>query len=291
MASESMNVSMATPHKPRRKNVIRPPVFSLLQFGAYMIRLSQYFDLIVTLSRHRIIVRYKQSALGLAWALIQPLGLMAIYTLIFSVIAHVATGGAPYSIFVYSALLPWTLFSSAVTGATASLVSHNTLITKVYFPREILPLTYVFSAGFDFLVAALVMIGMMIYYDVHVSVNAWWVIPILAVALVFSTTVSLLLSVTQVWFRDIGLAMPLLMQIWMFVSPVVYPLTDVPARFRRIYVLNPMAGIVENFRRVILEGKPPDMMSLEVATVVSFILLPVVYVFFKRREATMADVI
>jgi lipopolysaccharide transport system permease protein len=282
---------LSRPRRARRINVIRPPAFSPLQFRGYLVRLAQYFDLIVTLSRHRILVRYKQSALGLTWALVQPLGLTVTYTVIFSVVTHVQTGGVPYSIFVFAALLPWTFFSSAVTSATGGLVSHTNLITKVYFPREILPITYVFSAGFDFVIAGLVMTLMMIYYHMKVSIQLWWIIPILMVALAFSTAMSLLLSVTQVWFRDVGLAMPLVMQIWMFASPVVYPLNAVPARFRSFYILNPMVGIIENFRRVITERQPPDYRSLEVAAVVSFILLPLFYLLFKQREATMADVI
>jgi lipopolysaccharide transport system permease protein len=243
------------------------------------------------MSRHRILVRYKQSVLGLAWALIQPLSLMAIYTIIFSVVTRVPTSGTPYPIFVYSALLPWTFFSSAVSNSTSSLVSHTQLITKVYFPREILPITYNISAGFDFLIAALVLVGMMAYQRIHLSIYACWIVPILLVAFLFAIVCSLFLSMLQVWFRDVGLAMPLAMQLWMFASPVVYPLDSVPLRFRKFYVLNPMAGVVENFRRVVVQGKAPDIGSLWAAALVSLFLLPCVYLLFKERESSMADVV
>jgi lipopolysaccharide transport system permease protein len=243
------------------------------------------------MSRHRIIVRYKQSVLGLAWALIQPLSLMAIYTIIFSVVTRVPTSGTPYPIFVYSALLPWTFFSSAVSNSTTSLVSHTQLITKVYFPREILPITYNISAGFDFLIAAFLLAGMMIYQKIRLSIYVWWLVPILLVSLLFAIVCSLFLSMLQVWFRDVGLAIPLAMQLWMFASPVVYPLDAVPFHLRKFYVLNPMVGVVENFRRVLVQGRAPDLGALWAAAVVSFLLLPCIYLLFKERESSMADVV
>jgi lipopolysaccharide transport system permease protein len=271
--------------------IIRPPSFSPLNLLRDFRGLWQYRDLFYTLSLHRIKVRYKQSALGLAWAILQPLSLMLIYTVIFSVIAKVPSEGVPYSVFAYAALLPWTFFSSSLTNATQGLVSHSQLVTKVYFAREILPLTYVSAALFDFAVATTFLIALFFYYGVHLTVYALYAIPIMILLTALATMFSLFLSAVQVWFRDIGVAMPLLLQLWMFATPVVYPLSAVPQRFRGWYVLNPLVGVIENFRRVVLQGVEPDYQSLAVSAIVAAILLPLTYLYFKRVEATMADVI
>ncbi|MBY0375609.1 MAG: ABC transporter permease [Bryobacteraceae bacterium] len=251
----------------------------------------EYSDLLLTLTHHRIRVRYKQSALGLAWALLQPLSLMLIYTVIFSVVTRIPSDGTPYAVFVYAALLPWTFFSAGLSSAVSGLVSHTHLITKVYFPREILPLSYVFAAIFDFLTASLVLGAMMAYYGIAPTAQTIWVIPILILAVCVLTSLSLLLSAMQVWIRDIGIAMPLVLQLWMFATPVVYPLSAVPPWLRTYYILNPMTGVIENFRRVVLQNTAPDMPSLLASTIFSLLALPLAYLYFKQREATMADVI
>ena len=271
--------------------IIRPPSFSLLTLLRELRGLWQYRDLFYTLTVHRIKVRYKQSALGLAWAILQPLSLMLIYTVIFSVIAKVPSEGTPYAVFAYAALLPWTYFSSALTNATSGLVNHSQLVTKVYFSREILPLTYVSAALFDFAVASLFLFGLFIYYRVTLTIYALYAIPILALLTMLVTAFSLIFSVIQVRFRDVGVAMPLLLQLWMFASPVVYPLSAVPPRLRGVYALNPLVGVIENFRRVALQGVAPDFYSLGISAVLAAGLLPLAYLYFKRVEATMADII
>jgi lipopolysaccharide transport system permease protein len=254
--------------------------------------LSHYRDLLYTLSVHRVKVRYKQSVLGIVWAIVQPLSLMLIYTLIFTVIAKVPTSGnVPYPVLLYSALLLWTYFSTALTNATNGLVSHNHLVTKVYFPREILPLTYVIAGLFDLLIASPVLLGLMLYYGVPLTFNALYAIPIIIIMTMFITAVALVFSAAQVRFRDIGMALPLLLQIWMFATPVVYPLSAVPERFRSLYMLNPMVGVVENFRRVLVEAAPPNFYELGLSALIATILLPLAYIFFKHVEATVADVI
>ena len=277
--------------EPRRVKVIRPPSFSPASLLRGLTLLADYADLLRTLSAHRIKVRYKQSALGLAWALLQPLSLMLIYTLVFSVITRMPSDGAPYAVFAYAALLPWTYFSTALTNATNGLVSHAHLVTKVYFPREILPLSYVIAALFDLLMASSILFALMLYYRVPFTWNALWAVPVVFVLTVFLTATSLLLSATQVRFRDIGMAMPLLLQLWMFATPVVYPLEQVPQRFRPLYVLNPMVGVVDGFRRAVILGQAPDLRLLALSAGVSLLLLPAAYVYFKRVEATVADVI
>ncbi|MFN2405170.1 MAG: ABC transporter permease [Pyrinomonadaceae bacterium] len=275
----------------RQIRIIRPPSFSPLNLLRELRGLWQYRDLFYTLTVHRIKVRYKQSVLGLAWAILQPLSLMLIYTVIFSVIARVPSEGVPYAVFAYAALLPWTFFSSALTNGTTGLVNHTALVTKVYFAREILPLTYVSAALFDFCVASFFLIALFVYYGVSLTVYALWAIPILVLLTVLATALSLILSVIQVRFRDVGVAMPLLLQVWMFASPVVYPLSAVPQRWRGLYALNPMVGVIENFRRAVLQGVDPDFYSLGVSAVIAAVLLPIAYLYFKKVEATMADII
>jgi lipopolysaccharide transport system permease protein len=278
----------------RTLTIVRPPRFSLATVLGGFIRLFQYRDLLVTLIVHRIKVRYKQSVLGLAWAILQPLVLMLIYTVIFTYVVKMPSNGAPYAIFAYAALLPWTSFANALTNATNGVVSNSNLVTKVYFPREILPLSYVFSALVDLVVASVVMGGLLLYYRIPLTLNALYSIPIIVVMLLFVTAISLFLGALQVRFRDVGVAMPLLLQLWMFATPVVYPmsaLAKLPPLARTLYQLNPMVGVVENFRRVVLQGLAPEWGSFGVAILVSVVLLPMSYLYFKHHEASMADVI
>jgi lipopolysaccharide transport system permease protein len=289
--AEQIGERLSSQDAPRRETVIRAPSLTFKGLVGDLSKLVQYRDLLYTLSVHRIKVRYKQSVLGVAWAILQPLSLMLIYTLIFSLIVRMPTGGTPYAVFAYAALLPWTYFSTALVNATNGLVSHSQLITKVYFPREILPLTYVIASLFDFLIASTVFAGLLIYYHVPLTPRALYVLPIILILTCFVTAISLFFSATQVRFRDIGVAMPLLLQLWMFATPVVYPLSAVPARLQGLYKLNPMVGLIENFRQVTLHGATPDFALLGLSTVISVLLLVAAYVYFKRVEATVADVI
>jgi lipopolysaccharide transport system permease protein len=272
----------------RPRYEIRPPSLSGINIPANLAKLVQYKDLIGTLSVHRIKVRYKQSVLGVFWAVLQPLSIMLIFTFVFSLIARMPSEGAPYALFAYTALLPWNYFSAGVSNATNSLASHAQFVTKVYFPREILPITYVVAALFDFGVASTLLVGLMIYYRVSPTINALYAVPIILVLTCFSLAMSFFFSATQVRFRDIGVAVPLLLQVWLFATPVIYPLSAVPARWRPLYMLNPMVGIIESFRQVILSGSAPDD-SFPISAAVSVILLVASYIYFKLVEATMAD--
>jgi len=276
---------------PRRTKVIRPPSFTWRGLMDDLRFLAHYRDLLYTLSLHRIKVRYKQSVLGVAWAIVQPLSLMLVYGLIFALIVRVPTGGQPYAVFAYTGLLPWLYLSTALTNATGGLVSHNQLVTKVYFPREIISLTYVVAALFDFLIAATVLAGLMLYHHVPLTAHALYAVPIIAVLTIFVAGAALALSAAQVRYRDIGVALPLLLQLWMFATPVVYPLSAVPARLQPFFKLNPLGGLIENFRRVLLAGAAPDFRGLALAAALSLVLFALAYVYFKRVEATMADII
>jgi len=268
---------------------IRPPSIFGFNLLANLSKLLQYKDLVWTLSLHRIKVRYKQSVLGILWAFLQPISMMLVFTFIFSLIARMPSDGIPYAIFAFTALLPWNYFSTSVSNGTSSLVKDAQFVTKVYFPREILPITYIVAALFDFAIASILLAGLMIYYQVALTVNVLYVLPILLVLTCFALAISFIFSATQVRFRDIGMAVPLLLQLWLFATPVIYPLSAVPARWRSFYALNPMVGIIESFRQVVLKGEPPDMRSLMFSAVVSVILLFFSYLYFKRVEATMAD--
>lgn len=275
----------------RPVTVIRPPSFSVATLWQSAVRLAQYRDLLYTLSAHRLQVRYKQSVLGPLWAILQPLALLLIYNVIFGRLAKVESEGIPYTLFAFVALLPWTCFSTAVSSATNSLVSHFNLVTKVYFPREILPLTYVIAALVDLAAGGVILAGLMAYHHVSPTIHALWVIPLTGVMFVLALAVSLVLSAIQVRFRDIGMGMPLLLQVWMFATPVVYTLTAVPDRWRSLYMLNPMVGVIENFRRVLLHGTPPDLTSLGMSAAASAVLFVAAFLYFKQVEATMADVL
>jgi ABC-type polysaccharide/polyol phosphate export systems, permease component len=275
----------------RRETIIRPPSFLRFDLAGNLSRLIEYRDLLFTLSVHRVKVRYKQTVLGISWAILQPLSIMLLFTLIFSLIVKMPSEGAPYAAFAYTALLPWTYFSTALSNGSNGLVSNSQLITKVYFPREILPLTYVIAALFDFIIASSVMAALMIHYRISLTANAFYAVPIIFILTLFVSAISLFFSAMQVRYRDIGVAMPLLLQVWMFATPVAYPLSAVPERFHTLYLMNPMVGIIENFRRVVLHGLTPAFSSLAMAGLISIVLLAASYIYFKRVEATMADII
>ncbi len=236
-------------------------------------------------------MRYKQSALGLFWAVLQPVALMLIFTLVFGRIARVPSEGIPYSLFAYSGLLVWSFLATALGNATHALVAHAQLITKVYFPREVLPLSYVAAALID-LCAALVVLGALLaYHDRPLTWNALYALPVVLLLTGLITGSAFLLSAIQVRFRDVGLAVPLILYLWMFSTPIAYPLSAVPDAYRVWFLLNPMTGIVESFRRAVVHGLPPEFQTLAIPLLVAAVLLPLGYAFFKRVETTMADVI
>jgi lipopolysaccharide transport system permease protein len=273
----------------RATTVLRPPARAGLALFGQLGRLPHYGDLLYTLTLHRIRVRYKQSVLGLLWAVLQPLLLMLVFTIIFGFTTRMPSEGLPYAVFVYAAVLPWTFLSTAVSNGTGSLVGHAQMITKVAFPRELLPLSYVGAALADFLIASTLLGGLMIYYRVPLTGYAMFAIPLAVVLAAFATAVSLMLAAVQVHVRDIGVALPLLLQVWMFATPVIYPLRAVPMRFRALYDLNPAVGLIENFRRVTLLGEPPDLRLLAISIVATALLVPAAYAGFKYVEATVAD--
>ena len=275
----------------RPLTLIRPPAFTWQAAWRSVAQLPRYGDLLLTLTAHRIKVRYKQSVLGPAWAILQPLAMMLVFATVFTVIIRVPVSDYPFTVFAYSGLLVWTAFASAVGSASTSLVSHAALVTRVYFPREILPLTYVAAALFDLLVASSVLVGMLAYYRIGIGPAIVWVLPAVVLLGGLALAVSLALCAVHTRFRDVGVALPLLLQVWFFASPVLYPLDTVPAAWRGWYTLNPMAGIVDGFRTAALEGAVPDLAALGTSAAIVAVGLPVAYLCFKHVEATMADVV
>jgi lipopolysaccharide transport system permease protein len=274
----------------RTITVRRPRVQRWWPLGSIR-ELAQYADLFRTLVEHRIRVRYKQSLLGPAWAILQPVSMMLIFTLVFGRIAHMPTDGVPYALFAFSGLLVWSFVSTSLNNATQALVGHAQLITKVYFPREILPLSYVAAALFDLFVGGMVLLAMLAWYGQPITSHLVLALPVIATAALLTTAIAFTLSALQVRFRDVGIAVPLLLYLWMFSTPIAYPLSQVPIRYRRMFELNPLTGIVEGFRDVILRHHAPSPDLLAVPVVTAVVLLPVAYALFKRTEATMADVI
>jgi lipopolysaccharide transport system permease protein len=275
----------------RPVQTIRPPSFSMWALGQHLGRLIQCRDLLYTLTLHRISIRYKQSVLGYFWAVLHPVLLLLLYTIIFSHLVTVPTHGVPYAIFAFSALLPWTYFSNGLSGATIGLPAHANLMSKVYFPREILPLSYVLAALLDFLIASVVLVVLMFYYGVRLTASALWVIPAMLTLTVLLTGLALFTSALQARFRDVGVALPLLLQVWMFATPVVYSRASVPQSLRPWYDLNPLVAIMETFRSALLHGALPDSILLAECFVVSLLIAVVSYAWFKHIETTLADVI
>jgi lipopolysaccharide transport system permease protein len=253
--------------------------------------LYRYRYLLWMWTLREIRVRYKQSLLGGAWAILQPLSLAIIFTVVFSVFARVPTDGVPYPIFAYAALLPWTLLATSVSFAVPSLVNNMNLVTKTYFPREILPLAVTAAAFIDFCIASMVFAVMMALYRIPVHWTLVWVPLLIGVQIILILGVTLVGSAVSVFFRDVRFVVPLGLQLWLYATPVIYPESLVPERLRTLYMLNPMAGLIASYRRVVLQGLHPVPFDLGLATALSIALCVAAYRFFKRVERQFADII
>ncbi len=253
--------------------------------------LYRYRELLLTWTIRDIKVRYKQSLLGVSWAIVQPLSLMIIYTVVFSFFIRVPSDGVPYPIFAYTALLPWTFFASAITFGVPSIVNNLNLVTKIYFPREIFPLAALGACFVDLLIAAVLLIPLLIYYGVPLTWAWLWIPLLLSVQIIFTIGVVLIAAALNVFYRDVRFVLPLLTQLWLYATPVIYPQSIVPEQFRGLYLLNPMAGLIEGYREVLLHGQTPNLQSLVAASLISIALFVVAYLYFERVEPTFADVI
>jgi homopolymeric O-antigen transport system permease protein len=275
--------------------VAQPPIKIIKPSHGWMpIRLDALWahrELLYFLVWRDIKVRYKQTFLGVMWAVLQPLMLMLAFSIFFGRLAKVPSDGLPYPVFAFCALLPWQLFAQALTQASNSLVANDRLITKVYFPRLVIPLSAVLSGLVDFLIASIILLTLMIYYGISPT-NALWTIPaFVLLAVVSALAVGLWLSAVNVQYRDVRYAIPFIAQLWFFVSPVAYPSSIVPASWRWLYALNPMAGAIEGFRWALL-GKskgPGSELVLSCAVTVALFIGGLYY--FRRMERTFADVV
>ena len=250
-----------------------------------------YRELIYFLTWRDIKVRYKQTILGAAWAIIQPVVNMIVLTIIFGTLAKMSTEGIPRPIFTFTALLPWGLFSKALSDAGRSVLSSRSMITKVYFPRLIIPLSSVLGGVVDFGIQFVILIAMMLYYRI-VPTNAVWTLPFFILLALFTALgFGLWLSALNVLYRDVGYILPFLTQIWLLVTPVAYSAKEVPANWQLIYALNPMVGVVEGFRWALLGTQNPPGPVLGVSALIAvFILISGMY-YFRRMERTFADMV
>jgi lipopolysaccharide transport system permease protein len=250
-----------------------------------------YRELVFFLTWRDIKVRYKQAVLGVAWAVLQPLMTMVIFSFIFGNLAKLPSDGIPYPLFSYAAILPWQLFSSALQRSSVSLVGNANLLTKVYFPRLIIPFSAVMASLVDFGIAFLVMIGLMIYYQIWPTLLMLWVIPLTLLSLITALAISLWLSALNVLYRDVQHMVPFLTQFWMYASPVAYSATLIPTGFWRIiYGLNPMVGVIQGFRWAILGAQPPDLLLIASFAIVTMLLVTGLF-YFRRMEKTFADMV
>jgi lipopolysaccharide transport system permease protein len=251
-----------------------------------------YRELFGFLAWRDVSVRYKQSVLGILWALLTPLVTMVIFTIIFGRVAKIPTDGIPYPIFSYAGLLPWLFFAQSLQKATLSMVAERNLLTKVYFPRLIVPVAATLAPLLDLLVASSVLFAMMFYYQLTPTVHSLYLLPLCVFwAWVTAVGVGAWFSALNVYFRDVGQMIPFVVQVWLYASPVVYPASLVPSGFQWLYALNPMTGVIEGFRWALLaHGDPPGLIVL-VSAMVSALLFVTGGLFFKRMERSFADVV
>jgi lipopolysaccharide transport system permease protein len=254
--------------------------------------LWNYRELVFFMIWRDIKVRYKQTMLGATWAIIQPLMTMIVFNFLFGKVAKVPTDGIPYPIFSYTALLPWGLFTTALNQASRSLTSNHNMITKIYFPRLVLPVASVLAGLVDFAIAFVILIGLMIYYRVTPAWGVLWALPLfILLAIVTALGVALWLSAINVKYRDVNYALPFITQFWLFITPVAYSAKVISDKWQLAYSLNPMAGVVNGFRWALLgAGNGPDA-ALWVSAAISVILLFSGLVYFRNMERTFADTI
>ena len=253
--------------------------------------LWEYRELLYFLVWRDVKVRYKQTALGAAWAVMQPLFMMLVFSLFFGFLAKVPSDGIPYPVFTFCALIPWQLFANALSEASNSLIGNQNLITKVYFARLVIPISAVLSGLVDFLIAFVILLGMMLYYGI---VPGWSILALpgfILLAVMTALAVGLWLSALNVQYRDVRYTMNFLIQFWLFATPVAYSSSIVPEKWRPLYGVNPMAGVVEGFRWALLgKSQPPSAMLLVSASVVTILLVGGLY-YFRRMEQEFADIV
>jgi len=253
--------------------------------------LWEYRELFWSLTLRDLKVRYKQSVLGFGWTVLQPLAFTVLFSIVFTRFIRVPTADIPYPLFALCGLLPWTFFSAFLSAAGTSVVGNGNLVTKVYFPREIFPLAVLTAACINFLVACSTLVGLMALYRIMPSVHILWLPLILLVQLAFSIGIGLFLAGANVFYRHIQALVPILAQLWMYASPIIYPTSVVPERWQLWYSLNPMVGILDGYRQALLLHRSPDLQTFLCAAVIAVTTFFAGYRVFKSLEDRFADVI
>lgn len=254
-------------------------------------QLWAYRELLYFLTWRDVKVRYKQTLLGAAWAILQPLLTMLIFTLLFGRLAGIKSEGIPYPIFAFGGLLIWIFFSNSVTNSGNSLVGNANLITKIYFPRMIIPAAAVGAGLVDLMLAFVIQILLMVYYGVRVTWAVMMIPPLVLLATLLALGVGMWLSALNVKYRDIRYAIPFLIQLWMFASPIIYPLSMVPAKWRWLFMLNPLTGIIQNFRIALFGTQPFEWGSLGISALITFVVLVYSAYSFRSMERRFADIV
>jgi lipopolysaccharide transport system permease protein len=254
-------------------------------------QIARYSELIAALTQREVKARYRQTLLGFSWAIAQPLAFMIVFNLVFSRFAKVPSDGIPYPVFSYAALVPWTFLTNALNSATISLVSQRSIVTKTYFPREVIVVSQITARFIDFLASAVVFAGLMMWYQITPTAWILFVPVLLIIQIILMLAASLITSALHVSYRDLAPVVTLGLQVWLYLTPVSYPLSIVPAELRPWYLLNPMAGLIESYRDVVIHGRAPQMDALGASITISLLLFAVAYPFFKRAERAFADVI
>jgi len=254
-------------------------------------RLKKYKDLFFILIWRELLIRYKQTALGILWALVQPLSMMFLFVLVFGMILKIETNGYPKVLFYYSGLVPWTFFSSSISASISSLVAHRNLITKIYFPRELIIFSRIMVFLADFTVSFGLLFILLIIYKIPLSLNMLWAIPLFFLLFLFTAAMGLMLATINVYYRDVRLASGFLLRLWFFATPVFYSIDPLPIKIKLILFLNPLTYIVENLRRVLIEGRGIVMWQLSIETIFILSLFILCYKGFIYLERSFADVI
>ncbi len=251
---------------------------------------AAYWELLMNLTRRELKGRYSQSFFGVAWAIAQPLATMAVFTIVFSRVAKLPSDGIPYPIFAYAALVPWFFFSNSVASGTLSLITYRNIVTKTYFPREIVPLAQVCSRFVDFFAAAALYALLMVHYRIGLGPWALLAPGFFLLLLLFTVGFTFATSAMNVFYRDVSPVVQITLQLWLYLTPVAYPLSET-GRFRPLFVLNPLSAIVEGFRSSIVFGRAPDWTLVAVSTAISIAMFTGAFVMFKRMDRYFADVI
>lgn len=252
---------------------------------------TNYRELLSELTWREIKQRYKQSILGYAWVIVNPLTQMIVMAFVFSKLLRFENLGVPYPVFLYVGLLPWTLFSGALSSSAGVLVQNAGLLKKIYFPREVFVLSTIFAKVIDFFLASSVLILFLIVYRIPLTLNILWFFPILFIQFIFMYGIGLIVSAFNLFYRDIQYLLTLVLMVWMYLTPVIYPTEMFPERYRWLFQINPMAVIINAYREVLLAGGMPNFASLGIALLVSLIILLFGYKLFKRFEGIFADVV